>query len=124
MSKEPLTYRKQLCYVVQLGVAFMLIFIPFKPIENIISKFYEDMGHDSFGEISLAIMYLTFAFFTAFTPSVIKKIGFKPTFVMAAIFFLTFDAAGFIILEAPYDWLAWPILISSSVLGGIALSCC
>ena len=118
-----LSYKEQLKCIVQISLAFMMIFTAFKPLENVMTKLYEDMGHSDFGEISLAILYFCFAFSTAFTSSVINSIGFKLTFICAAFFFLCFDASGFVIAEyTTTTFEAWVVLILASVMGGVANS--
>ena len=58
-----------------ISVAYMLLFTAFNTCQNLASKILKDDGFDTFGNTTLAVIYLTFAFVGFFATAIINKIG-------------------------------------------------
>jgi MFS family permease len=121
---QPLTYKQQLFCVFNISFAFLLMFIAYSPLENIITKIYRDMGYEYFGQVSIAIVYLCFGFSTALSSTIIKLLGYKMVFIAGAICYTLFDASGLIVSYViSSKIMAWLTVIFSCSLCGLSAGC-
>ena len=111
--------------MVFLAVGFPLMFIAFTPLENLITKLYSDMDHPSFGPISLGITYGTFSISTAFSSTVIRKLGINTTLMVGALGYLCFDSSGFVIGKqlVHSDMAVILVMVFGSLACGMSASC-
>ena len=119
-----LTYKQQLLCVFNISFAFLLMFIAYSPLENIITKIYYDMGYEYFGQVSLAIIYLCFGFSPCLSSTIIKLCGYKVVFILGALCYTLFDASGLIVSYViGSKIMAWMTVIVSCSLCGISAGC-
>jgi MFS family permease len=83
--------------VVHLAIGFLLIFIGFGSIANIIAKSLSDQGFTGLGLYSLGIIYGAFALFSILTSGmIIERFGTKVSIVGAAVTYMLYCVCGLV----------------------------
>ena len=67
-----------------------MIFVAFSPIQAVITNIYKTFGYEHFGPISLAIVYVAYAFSTSFAASTLKRFGYKKIFIFGSLCYASF----------------------------------
>lgn len=65
---KPQETRKATISAVYLGICTLVMFVAFKPAQNLISRLFHNLGYEFLGKISLISLYLLFGLFSIITP--------------------------------------------------------
>eukprot|EP01016_Furgasonia_blochmanni_P009054 TRINITY_DN13745_c0_g2_i3.p1 TRINITY_DN13745_c0_g2~~TRINITY_DN13745_c0_g2_i3.p1 ORF type:complete len:515 (+),score=117.20 TRINITY_DN13745_c0_g2_i3:1-1545(+) len=77
-----------------LSFNFLILFTAFNSSQNIITKIYEQLGHQNLGRYSIVAIYVGLACSNIFLPSLVRKLGFRTSFFLSSIGYVLTLLAG------------------------------